>query len=45
MTEQRLSGLAVMQIHKKIEELDLDTLVTTFANKHLRRILPCLLSE
>ena len=32
-----------MQIHrKKIEELGLDTLVTTFANKHPRRILPCL---
>ena len=25
--------------HKKIEELDLDTLVTTFANKHPCRIL------
>ena len=35
-----------MQIQKKIEELDLDTLVTTFANKHPCRILlPCLLSE
>ena len=47
MTEQRLLGLAIMQIHrKKIEELDLDTLVTTFANKHPRRILlPCLLSD
>ena len=40
MTEQQLSGLAIMQIHrKKIEELDLDKLVATFANKHPRRIL------
>ena len=47
MSEDRLSSLAMMKIHrKKVKELDLDILVQQFANMHPRRmLLPCVLSD
>ena len=46
MAEERLSGLAMMKIHRRrANELNLDTLVTTFVNRHPRRmLLLCVLS-
>lgn len=47
MTEEQLSSLAMMKIHRRmVKDLDLDQLVVAFANKHPRRMaLPCLLSS
>ena len=47
MTEERLSALAVIKVHRSmIEDLNFDQLVVEFANKHPRRMtLPCVLSE
>ena len=47
MSEDRLSGLAMMKIHhQKAKELDLDKVVALFANQHPRRmLLPNMLSE
>ena len=47
MTEQRLSDLAMIKVHRNIvSELDFDKLVIKFANKHPRRMsLPCILSD
>ena len=47
MTEERLSALAMMKIHRRMmKDLDLDKLVVAFANKHPRRMaLPCLFSD
>ena len=47
MTEERLSALAVIKVHRSmVEDLNFDQLVVTFANKHPRRMaLPCVLSE
>ena len=43
MTEERLSSLAMIKIHRRtIDNLDFDKLVIDFANKHPRRMaLPC----
>ena len=45
MTEERLSALAVIKVHRSmVEDLNFDQLVVTFANKHPRRMaLPCVL--
>ena len=47
MTEERLSSLAVIKIHREmIADLDFDKLVVEFANRHPRRMaLPCVLSD
>ena len=47
MTEERLSALAVIKVHRgMVEDLNFDQLVVMFANKHPRRMaLPCVLSE
>ena len=43
MTEERLSSLAIIKIHRDmVANLDFDKLVVDFANKHPRRMaLPC----
>ena len=47
MTEERLSSLAVIKIHREmVADLDFDKLVVEFANRHPRRMaLPCVLSD
>ena len=47
ISEERLSALALMKIHReKILNLDIDALVTTFANMHPRRmLLQCVLVD
>lgn len=40
MSEERLSALAIIKIRKKlVHHLDRDSLVQTFANTHIRRML------
>ena len=47
MTEERLSSLAVIKIHREmVADLDFDKLVVEIANRHPRRMaLPCVLSD
>ena len=47
MTEERLSSLAVIKIHREmVADLDFDKLVVEFSNRHPRRMaLPCVLSD
>ena len=47
MTEERLSSLAVIKIHREmVIDLDFDKLVVEFTNRHPRRMaLPCVLSD
>jgi hypothetical protein len=47
MTEDRLSSLAVIKIHRElVANLDVNKLVVEFANQHPRRMaLPCVLSD
>ena len=46
MTEERLSSLAVIKIHREmVADLDFDKLVVEFANRHPRMALPCVLSD
>lgn len=46
VSEERMSSFAIMKIHRsKVTDLNLDSIVADFANKHHRMLLPCLLSE
>ncbi len=47
MSEHRLSSMAIMKVHRRmVSEINLDQLVSVFANKHPRRMtLPCVLSD
>jgi hypothetical protein len=38
MSQERLNGLAILCIEKKLlDEIDIDTMVTNFASKNVRR--------
>ena len=40
MSEERMSALALMKIHRqRTKDIDLDLAVTMFANRHSRRML------